>query len=132
MDKMCLAPIAGKYRPLQFNLQVMFDTADKFGSMSECFDILDKEDRAGVDAICWLLTRMVNAGELHRREAGGDPDRLFAHGEIKIETPAWYRIYKDAVLKAIEIGYTREVEDPNEEIDLVLQEINAKKDGAGE
>ncbi len=132
MDKLCFAPVAGKFRPLQFSLEVMFDTADKFGSMADCFDLLEKEDRAAAEAICWLMTRMVNAGEIHRREAGGDPDKLFAHGEIKIETPAWFRIYKQAVIKAIELGYTREVDDPQEEIDLVLQEINAKKDKAGE
>ena len=132
MDKMCLAPVAGKNRPLLFSMDVMFDAAEKFGSMSECFDALDKEDRAGAEAVCWMMTRMVNAGEIHRREAGGDPDRLFGNGEITIRNPGWYQIYKHAVLKAIELGYAREVEDPDEEVDLVLQEIKAKKAGAGE
>ena len=132
MDKMCSAPVAGKYRPLLFSMEVMFDTAAKFGSMADCFDALEREDRAGTEAICWMMTRLVNEGEAYRRDAGFDPDKLFAQGEITINTPAWYRIYKQAVLKAIELGYTREVEDPDEEVDLVLQEIKAKKAEAGD
>ena len=65
----------------------MFDAADKFGSMADCFDLLEREDRAAAEAICWLMTRMVNAGEIHRREAGGDPDKL------------------DSMIEAFEKGY---------------------------
>ena len=132
MDRMISTPVAGKFRPLNFSIEVMFDAADKFGSMAHAFEVIDKEDRASVEAIRWFLIRMANDAELVRRQEGYDHDIMLSEDDVKITTPAFYRVYKEAVLKAIEIGYTREVDDPKEEVDLVLQELNAKKEKARE
>lgn len=132
MDKMFYAPIKGKFRPLNFSIDVMFDAAEKFGSMSDAFDVIEKENRDGLNAIRWFLLRMANDAELVRRQEGYDHEDILKDEDIEIKSPAFYALYKNAVLEAIRLGYTREVEDPEEEIDLVLQEINAKKEKAGE
>lgn len=132
MDKMYFAPIKGKFRPLNFSIDVMFDAAEKYGSMADAFDLIEKENRDGLNAIRWFILRMANDAELVRRQEGYDPEEILKDEDVKIESPAYYAIYKNAVLEAIRIGYTREVEDPKQEVDLVLQELNAKKEKAGE
>ena len=130
MDKMNYAPIKGKFRPLNFSINVMFDAADKFGSMSKAFSIIDKENREGTEAICWFLVQMANDAELVRRQEGQDHGDMLSDSDVVIDNPAIYRVYKSAVLKAIEIGYTCEIENENE-VDLGLQELNQKKEKAG-
>lgn len=132
MDKMNYVPVKGTFRPLNFSIEVMFDAAEKYGGMAGAFDIIDKENREGADAIRWFIMRMANDAELVRRGEGYDKGDMLTEDDIQITNPALYRIYKQAVLKAIEIGYTREVEDPEEEIDLGLQELNKKKEAPSE
>ena len=130
MDKMNYVPLKGKFRPLNFSINVMFDAADKFGSMAEAFNAIDKENRSGADAIRWFLVQMANDAELVRRKEGYDRGDMLEDADVVINTPADYRIFKQAVLKAIEIGYTCEVES-EEEVDLGLRELNEKKEKAG-
>lgn len=132
MDKMYYTPIKGKLRPLNFSIDVMFDAAEKYGSMSEAFDIIEKENKESLNAIRWFLLRMANDAELVRRQEGYDQEEILTDEDIQIRSPGMYAIYKNAVLEAVRIGYTREVEDPKQEVDLVLQELNAKKEKAGE
>lgn len=132
MDKMNYVPVKGTFRPLNFSIEVMFDAADKFGSMADAFNVIDKESRAGADAICWFIVHMANDAELVRRKEGYAAGDMLTEDDVPISNPALYRVYKQAVLKAIEIGYTREVEDPEKEIDLGLQELNQKKEKARE
>lgn len=127
MDKMHFTPIGGKFRPLNFSLEVMFDAAEKFGSMSAAFDAIDKESKEGVAAIQWFIVRMANDAELVRRAEGYDHDPMLSEADVMIVKPWQYQLYKSAVLSAIDIGYEREVEDPKSEVDLGLEELNAKK-----
>ena len=110
----------------------MFDAAEKYGSMSDAFDIIEKESKESLNAIRWFLLRMANDAELVRRQEGYDQEEILTDEDIQIRSPGMYAIYKNAVLEAVRIGYTREVEDPKQEVDLVLQELNAKKEKAGE
>lgn len=132
MDKMHYTPIAGKFRPLNFSIEVMFDAAEKFGGMAQAFEIIDKENREGVAAIKWFIVHMANDAELVRRQEGYENDPMLTEDDVEIQKPWQYVLYKNAVLSAIDIGYHRDVEDPKEEIDLGLQELNAKKEKAGD
>ena len=132
MDRMNMAPVGGRFRPLNFSMDVMFDAADKYGSISNLLDILDKETRDSADAISWLLLRMANDAELVRRAEGYDPSPMLQDDDVIIKKPVYYQIYKAAVIEAINIAYTREVEDPKQEIDLGLMELNEKKEKAGD
>lgn len=131
MDKMHYTPVAGKFRPLNFSIEVMFDAAEKFGGMAQAFEIIDKENPDGVAAIKWFIVHMANDAELVRRQEGYEHDRMLTEDDVEILKPWQYVLYKNAVLGAIDIGYHRDVEDPKEEIDLGLQELNAKKEKAG-
>lgn len=132
MDKMHYTLIGGKFRPLNFSMEVMFDAAEKYGSMGNALDAIEKENRDGVAAIKWFLVRMANDAELVRRQEGYDQKPMIAEADIEILKPWQYALSKQAVLSAIEIGFQRDVEDPKEEIDLGLQELNAKKETAGD
>lgn len=130
MDKMNYAPIKGKFRPLNFSINVMFDAADKFGSMKNAYDIIDKESKEGVEAIRWFLAQMARDAELVRRQEGFDHDDMITEDDVVIDNPGIYRVYKIAVIKAIDIGYTCEIEN-EQEVDLGLQELHEKKEKAG-
>lgn len=132
MDKMNYAPLAGKFRPLNFSIEVMFDAVDKYGGISEVFDILGKENRESGECIEWLLQHMANDAELARRKEGYDPEPFLTEEDVKIKNPTYYQIFKAAVIAALDLGYSREVEDPKGEVDLGLQELNAKKEKAGD
>lgn len=132
MDRMNMAPVGGKFRPLNFSMDVMFDAAEKYGSISHLLEILDKETRESVEAVSWLLLRMANDAELVRRAEGYDHSPMLTEDDVKIKKPVYYQIYKAAVIEAIDIAYTREVEDPKQEIDLGLMELNEKKERAGD
>ena len=111
MDKMHYTPIAGKFRPLNFSIEVMFDAAEKFGGMAQAFEIIDKENREGVAAIKWFIVHMANDAELVRRQEGYEHDPMLTEDDVEIQKPWQYVLYKNAVLSAIDIGYHRDVED---------------------
>ncbi|MBO6269460.1 MAG: hypothetical protein J6N19_10010 [Clostridium sp.] len=132
MDKMYYVVVNGKMRPLNWSMEVMFNTADKFGSVTDALNAITTETRESVAAIRWLLVQLVNDAELLRRTEGYEHDPLLTEEDIIIDRPGKYQMYKEAILKAFDIGYEREVEDPKAEIDLGLAELNSKKEKAGE
>lgn len=132
MDKMYHVLINKKFRPLNFSMEVMFNIADKFGSVPDALTAISVENRESVAAIKWLIVQLANDAELLRRMEGYEHDPILTEDDIIINRPGIYQMYKEAIIKALDIGYEREVEDPKKEIDLGLEELNAKKEKAGE
>ena len=70
---------------------------------------------------------MVNDGELCRREAGYEHMSMLEENAISLRmSPLEYELLREKVVHAINLAYTREVEDDGE-IDLGLMELNEKK-----
>ena len=131
MDKMITANIAGELRELNFSIEVMFNVAEKYGSVKGALDTIDAGGRDGFATVRWLAVQMANDAELCRRSAGLDPKEMLKEDDIStLIRPIDFEILTAAVVNAISVGFGREIES-DEEIDLGLAELNAKKAGAG-
>nr|DAQ84822.1 MAG TPA: hypothetical protein [Caudoviricetes sp.] len=133
MDKMVTAVIAGTERQLNYSVEVMFDTAEKFGDIQSALDIVIADSVDGFEAVKWFAIRMANDAELCRRDAGYDPQPMLHDSDITRRIrPVDLEDLRSAVVDAIRLGYQREVVNENEEQDLGLEELQAKKAKAGE
>ena len=63
MDKMVTAVIAGTERQLNYSIEVMFDTAEKFGDIKSALDIVSEDSADGFEAVKWFAIRMANDAE---------------------------------------------------------------------
>ena len=132
MDRVVITKIAGADRTLNYSVEVMFDMADKYGTIQKALDLLTQNSREGFDALRWFAVRMSNDGELCRREAGHSRLPMLKEGDISPRMkPLDYETLKGAVVDAITLGYKREVENTDEEVDLGLLELREKKTKAG-
>lgn len=135
MDRMTKAVINGTERNLNYSVAVMFDMTDKFGNIRAALETIAEESKEGFDALRWFAVAMANDGELCRRELGYDPRPMMEESDLSMRTmsPLEYASLQGAVVEAINRGYLREVTDGEEqEIDLGLEELQAKKVEAGE
>ena len=133
MDKMVTAVIAGTERQLNYSIEVMFDTAEKFGDVKSALELVSEDSADGFEAVKWLAIRMANDAELCRRDAGYDPQPMLHDSDITRRIrPIDLEDLRSAVVDAIRLGYQREVVNENEEQDLGLEELQAKKAKAGE
>ena len=131
MDKTITANIAGEFRELNFSIEVMFNVAEKYGSVKGVLDTIDAGGRDAFEAVRWLTTQMANDAELCRRAAGFDHKEMLKEEDISIHIrPIDFEILTAKVVNAISAGFGREIES-DEEIDLGLAELNAKKAEAG-
>lgn len=128
MDRMVTADIGGKTVYLNYSVSVMFDMVDKYGSIQTALETIAKDNTAGLEAVQWFAVQMANDGELCRRELGYDKGEMLTNADISSHMhPLEYGELKAAVVQAITAGYRREVTPENDEIDLGLAELNAKK-----
>lgn len=131
MDRMVYANINGIERPLNYSTEVLFDVNDRFGSFEVAAELLDRDDREAFEAVKWFAIHMANDAELCRREEGYDKMPMLKDDDISPHMKVYeFLELKTAVVKAIELGYFREVENPEDEVDLGLQEIKSKKEKA--
>ena len=133
MDRMVTSVIDGVEYTLNFSMEVMFDMTDKFGNLREALDAISADNKEAFEAVRWLFVKMANDGELCRREAGYDHRPMIREEDISLRTTPWkYVLMKSAVVAAINQGYFRESADENQEVDVGLEELRAKKAKAGE
>lgn len=134
MDRTVTTTIAGVERQLCYSVSVMFDMADKYGNIQKALDIIQESNQEAFDAVRWFAVKMANEAELCRREAGYDYLPMITEKDVsKYMSPIEFADLREAVVNAISAGYRREVDgNGNEERDLGLEELNAKKTMAGE
>lgn len=128
MDRMRIAVIKGEERELNYSVAVMFDMAEKFGNIRNAMDIISKDSMEGFEAVRWFAVKMANDAELCRRDAGYDHLPMLNDKDITPRIrPVDYELLKGAVVDAITLGYVRELKKEDEETDLGLEELDAKK-----
>lgn len=134
MDRTVTTTIAGVERQLCYSVSVMFDMADKYGNIQKALDIIQESNLEAFDAVRWFAMKMANEAELCRREAGYDHLPMITEKDVsKYMSPIEFADLREAVVNAISAGYRREIDgNGNEERDLGLEELNAKKTMAGE
>lgn len=131
MDRMISATINGEARDLNYSIEVMFNMTEKYGSITAALDIIEKGGKEGFEAVRWFAIQMANDAELCRRAAGYDPKPMLTTDSITPRIrPIDFEYLTANVVDAISLGYKRET-DADEEVDLGLAELNAKKVEAG-
>lgn len=132
MDRLVEVVIRGETRYLNYSIEVMFRVIEKYGSAQKMLEALLTPGVEAFETVRWLAALMANDGELCRREAGFEKNPMLSVKDISPRMKPWeYERLHKAVSEAVSLGYQREVEDDDTEIDLGLEELNKKKETAG-
>lgn len=120
--------LAGRERYLCFTVEAMFQFQDLYGGNSELLELVQANTREGFAAACQAAAILAEQGELVRRSMGYSPKPMVDAGAIAATTaPSDVARLKLAIPAAISLGYGREVEPENDEVDLGLAELNEQK-----
>lgn len=123
--KICLA---GRECCLAFTVEAMFQIEEQFGGAGQLLEVMQKGGREGVSAACRAAAILAEQGELGRRGLGYDPQPMVdADSIFATLAPSGAAELNMAVIAAISLGFGREVEEENGEVDLGLAELNAQK-----
>lgn len=137
MDRIVRARIRGREWLLNYSMDTMFRVTEKFGGTNEALDAMQKPNKEGFDAVCWMAVTLAEDAELLRRELGYEYREMVTMESLsKRMIPADFLSLREAVTAAIVYGYKRELPQTKREdaeIDLGLMELEeAKKAPAGE
>lgn len=120
--------LAGRTRYLAFTVEAMFQIQEVFGGPGELLDAIRENTREGFEAACKAAAILAEQGELARRHFGYDPEPITDAGTIAATTaPSEIAALKLSIPAAVSLGYGREVESGDSEIDLGLAELNEQK-----
>lgn len=120
--------LAGRERHLCFTVEAMFQFQDLYGGTGELLDLIQANSRESFSAACKAAEVLAEQGELVRRSLGYDPEPMAGAEDIAATTaPADLAALKLAIPAAVSLGYGREVEPENDEVDLGLAELNEQK-----
>ena len=112
---------------LIYNAEAFFSLQDVLGE-TNIFEALEAPGRVGYDNLVKVAATLAEEGELTRRYYGYDKNEIPTEDFIRystgvLELPALRR----DVQYSIFLGLEQKIDDPDKEIDLVLQEIEKKK-----
>ncbi|MDE7261957.1 MAG: hypothetical protein K2N78_07885 [Oscillospiraceae bacterium] len=120
--------LAGRERYLCFTVEAMFQIQDLCGGSNELMDLIQNNTREGFATTCKAVEILAEQGELVRRSMGYDPEPMVSAETISATTaPGDMAALKLAIPAAISLGYGREVEPENDEVDLCLAELSEQK-----
>ena len=120
--------LAGRERYLCMTVEAMFQIQEIFGGSAELMELVQEHTREGFAAACKAAAILAEQGELVRRSLGYDPEPMVSEEAIAATTaPGDIVALKLAIPRVISLGYGREVEPENDEIDLSLAELNEQK-----
>lgn len=113
---------------LMYNGAAMFDIYDKYPTLEELFEAVLKNTRESTEKLLDVFLILAENGEAARKYIGYDTDKLPEKAELAALSAADdLGRMRDAVVNAISAGLGREVTHEDEEIDLGLEELEAKK-----
>ena len=114
---------------LLLNGAALFDTFDRFGSDAEIPDLIAGKSRTSLENTCWILAKLAEQGELARRYMGASPKAVPAERELlALMTPLEIPAVRMAITQAVRIGFGMRHQEPQEYVDLGLQELQKKTD----
>lgn len=120
--------LAGRERYLAFTVEAMFQIEEKFGGSGELLEAMKDGGREGFSAACRAAAILAEQGELARRSLGYGPQPLAQEEDIAASmTPSEIAGLKLDIMAAVSLGYGREVEPEQNEVDLGLAELEAQK-----
>lgn len=109
--------------------EYMFQIRDTFGGTKLLLEQLEQDTREGFDAACTAAAFMAERGELIRRRLGYAPGEIPDADTFRLLVPTYEIVdLKNAVIKAVTLGYGREVKSAeDDEYDEGLEELRQKK-----
>lgn len=120
--------LAGRERYLAFTGAAMFEIREQFGGAKELLQAIQEDTRDALGIAAKVAALLAEQGELARRQLGYDHEPIATPEEIMATiAPSEIEALKLAIPAAITLGYGREVEPENKEVDLGLAELNAQK-----
>lgn len=120
--------LASREQYLAFTVEAMFQIEEKFGGSGELLEAMKDSGREGFSAACRAAAILAEQGELARRSLGYGPQPLVEAEAIAASmTPSEIAGLKLDIMAAVSLGYGREVEAEQDEIDLGLAELNEQK-----
>ena len=113
---------------LMYNGAAMFDLYDLYPNLEELFNSVMQNTRESTDKLLDVFLILAENGEAARKYIGYDIDKLPDKAELYALSAADdIGRMRVAVADAISAGLGRDVTHEDEEIDLGLQELEAKK-----
>lgn len=132
MNRMVKTQAGGREIWLNYSVEVMFDAIEAYGDVTTLLETAAKETRDGMKALRWLVMHMARDAELARREMGETPQEMPKDDILPPYIhPLEYRALQADILRAVALGYNREIE-ADDETDVGLAELHAKKTAAGD
>lgn len=120
--------LAGRERYLAFTVEAMFQLEERFGGTQELIEAVSANSREGFLAACQAVAVLAEQGELARRHMGYDSAPMPSAEDIASTTaPSGIPELKMAVTSAIALGFGREIDPENDEVDLGLAELDGQK-----
>ncbi len=120
--------LAGRERHLAFTVDAMFILEERFGGTQELLEAVSANSREGFQTACQAASVLAEQGELARRHMGYDCAPIPSAEEIAATTaPSEIAALKIAITSAISLGFGREIEPDNDEVDIGLAELNEQK-----
>lgn len=109
--------------------EAMFQIRDTFGGTKLLLEQIEQDTREGFDAACTAAAFMAERGELIRRRLGYAPGEIPDADTFRLLVPTYEIVdLKNAVIKAVTLGYGREVKSAeDDEYDEGLEELRQKK-----
>lgn len=117
---------------LALNGAALIDLYEHFGKDAEnsVLDPIYGVGRTAFNAVCWMLAKFAEQGELIRRDAGFKPQNIPTDQHFKLKLrPMELHDAKEAIKETVILGFKRECQE-NEEVDLVLEEIEKKTESS--
>lgn len=121
--------LAGELFYFALDGEAMFQIRDDFGGTKLLLEAIEQDTREGFEAACAAAAILAERGELIRRRLGYEPGRMPEKGDFALLVRPFEIVdLKNAVIKAVTLGYGREVKpDDGGEYDEGLEELNQKK-----
>ena len=118
--------IYGRTCHLRLTSAALYDIYEHFGKDKGAFENIEGADKAAFDVICWYFAKLSEQGELSRRMQGHEARDIITEEDVRVLlTPGDFPAAKLAVLRAMQQGFGREVED-DEPVDIGLLELQKK------
>ncbi len=107
---------------LEYTVSVMFDAAEKYNTVGNMLETIQRDDKEGFEALRWAVVRMAN-------EAAICDGREERYDEAAITTsmkPVELIELRNRAAEAIAIGYGQEIKEKEGDRDLGLEELQKK------
>lgn len=121
--------VGGASYSLVLDGEAMFQIRDDYGSTKLLLEAIEPDTREAFEATCAAAAILAERGELIRRRLGYEPGQIPERDDFRLLVRPFEVVdLKNAVIRAISLGYGREVNPPEgEEYDEGLEELNQKK-----